>query len=262
MAISRNESPFRLQDIATGTPIHLHRASVYWNDYRHDWIMIGNQEYGDSLLGEVWFAEAPTPEGPWANAIKVATHHSSSDNYTFYNPTQDPFFDEDGGRIIYFEGTYSNTFSGNSQPTPLYDYNQMMYRLDLSTIPSLLPPTLVGDYNGDGKVDAADYTVWRDTFGSTTDLRANGDNNGASQGVIDQADYLAWVQNFGAIQAAGSAATVPEPASIALLMFAAGVLAAISLMSSLSACATSILDLRFQRLFRSKSASGLPRSVS
>jgi hypothetical protein len=220
--IARNESPFRLQDVATGSPIHLHRASVYWNDYRHDWIMIGNQENGTSPLGEVWFSEAPTPEGPWANAIKVATHHSGSDNYTFYNPTQDPFFDEDGGRIIYFEGTYSNTFSGNSQPTPLYDYNQMMYRLDLSTIPSLLPPTLAGDYNGDGKVDAADYIVWRDTFGSTTDLRANGDNSGASQGVIDQADYLTWMQNFGATQAPGSAATVPEPSSVVLLVAALG----------------------------------------
>ena len=206
MVISRATSRrFGCRTLPPAAPIHLHRASVYWNDYRHDWIMIGNQENGTSPLGEVWFSEAPTPEGPWANAIKVATHHSGSDNYTFYNPTQDPFFDEDGGRIIYFEGTYSNTFSGNSQPTPLYDYNQMMYRLDLSTIPSLLPPTLAGDYNGDGKVDAADYTVWRDTFGSTTDLRANGDNSGASQGVIDQADYLTWVQNFGAIQAAGSA---------------------------------------------------------
>ena len=37
-----------------------------------------------------------------------------------------------GGRIIYFEGTYTNTFSGNPQPTPRYEYNQMMYRLDLA----------------------------------------------------------------------------------------------------------------------------------
>jgi hypothetical protein len=229
--VARNESPFRLQDVATGSPIHLHRASVYWNDYRQDWIMIGNQTGGASPLGEVWFSEAPTPEGPWANAVKVATHHNGSDNYTFYNPTQDPFFDEDGGRIIYFEGTYSNSFSGNSQVTPLYDYNQMMYRLDLSTIPSLLPPTLVGDYNGDGKVDAADYTVWRDTFGSTTDLRANGDNDGASQGVIDQADYLAWSQNFGATLAPGAGASVPEPASACVLAIGATLLFAIRLTS-------------------------------
>ena len=41
-------------------------------------------------------------------------------------------FDEDGGRVIYFEGTYVNTFSGNPEKTPGYDYNQIMYRLDLA----------------------------------------------------------------------------------------------------------------------------------
>ena len=55
----------------------------------------------------------------------------------------------------------------------------------------------VGDYNGDFIVDAADYTVWRDTLGSTTDLRANGDNTNASMGVVDEADYEAWKSHFG-----------------------------------------------------------------
>ena len=32
--------------------------------------------------------------------------------------------------MIYFEGTYTNQFVG-SPATPLYEYNQMMYRLDL-----------------------------------------------------------------------------------------------------------------------------------
>ena len=39
--------------------------------------------------------------------------------------------DQEGGRVIYFEGTYANTFSGNPEATPRYDYNQVMYRLDL-----------------------------------------------------------------------------------------------------------------------------------
>ncbi len=34
--------------------------------------------------------------------------------------------------MIFFEGTYSITFSGNKgQPTPRYDYNQVLYKLDL-----------------------------------------------------------------------------------------------------------------------------------
>jgi len=211
--LSRDESPFRLKDFDNGDIVRIHRSSVYWNDYRNSWVMIGNEYFGDSLLGEVYFAEAPTPEGPWHKAIKIVTHHSSSENYTFYNPKQHPFFAEEDGRIIYFEGTYAETFSGNPTPTPLYDYNQMMYRLDLSTVPPMFD-RLIGDYNFDGVVDAADYTVWRSTLGSTADLRANGDNTGASFSVVDEADYAAWRSNFGT--ASGSAANlgvaIPEPA--------------------------------------------------
>jgi PEP-CTERM motif len=63
----------------------------------------------------------------------------------------------------------------------------------------------LGDYNHNGVVDAADYVVWRDTLGSTTDFRANGSNDGASMDVIDQADYDVWRNAFG--QGAGSGAT-------------------------------------------------------
>ncbi|MBP86631.1 MAG: hypothetical protein CMJ64_07945 [Planctomycetaceae bacterium] len=40
--------------------------------------------------------------------------------------------DKDGGRVIFFEGTYTNMFSGNNDQTPRYNYNQIMYKLDLS----------------------------------------------------------------------------------------------------------------------------------
>lgn len=53
---------------------------------------------------------------------------------------------------------------------------------------------LTGDYNGDGFVNSADYTIYRDTLGSTTDLRADGDNNG----TIEAADYALWAANYGA----------------------------------------------------------------
>ena len=57
--------------------------------------------------------------------------------------------------------------------------------------------SLPGDYNQDSVVNAADYTVWRDTLGSMTDLRANGDNTGAGAGVINEADYDFWKAHFG-----------------------------------------------------------------
>lgn len=70
---------------------------------------------------------------------------------------------------------------------------------------------LTGDYNANGVVDTADYTVWRDTLGSTADLQADGDGSG----TIDAADYVVWKENFGMTSGGvGSAAgAVPEPAT-------------------------------------------------
>ncbi len=89
-----------------------------------------------------------------------------------------------------------------------------MFRVDLASVPAMFI-RLTGDYNLDGRVDAADYSVWRDTLGSTNDLRANGDNTGASIGVVDEADYTAWKNNFGTASSA-TAASIPEPSALLL----------------------------------------------
>ena len=100
-----------------------------WNEFRKRWVLIAVQQFGKpSFLVEVWYAESTAPTGPWKHAVKIVTH----DKYSFYNPAQHAFFDQDGGRTIYFEGTYSHTFSGRESRTPLYDYNQILYRLDLA----------------------------------------------------------------------------------------------------------------------------------
>jgi len=91
------------------------------------------EHLGATALGEVWYSEADRPEGPWVHARKIISHaNQPGDAHDFYNPTQHPFLDREGGRVIYLEGSYVNTFSGNPHPTPCYEYNQIMYRLDLS----------------------------------------------------------------------------------------------------------------------------------
>lgn len=113
----------------------LHSGTVRWNAYRGRWILIaGESGGGPSFLGEVWYAEAPAPTGPFRRAVRIATH----DRQTFYNVCQHPFLDRDGGRTIHFEGTYTNEFSGNPHQTPRYQYNQLLYRLDLAH-PALMP---------------------------------------------------------------------------------------------------------------------------
>lgn len=77
--------------------------------------------------------------------------------------------------------------------------------------------TLVaGDYNRNGVVDAADYTLWRDTFGQSVTKGTGAD--GVPNGHIDENDYLFWVGRFGAsATASGAGQAVPEPTSIILL---------------------------------------------
>jgi hypothetical protein len=127
--IKADEALLALRDADTGKAVLAHNGSVYWNEYRNRWVAVFTESFGaSSILGEIWFAEADTPLGPWVYARKVVTH----DKYSFYNPKQHPELAKEGGRIVFFEGTYTTSFSGNNDPTPRYEYNQVMYRLDLS----------------------------------------------------------------------------------------------------------------------------------
>ena len=86
------------------------------------------QKFGKpSAFGELWYAEADAPTGPWGPAVKVLSHA----NYTFYNPRLHPEFTPAESPILLFEGTYTREFADHPHPTPRYDYNQILYRLDL-----------------------------------------------------------------------------------------------------------------------------------
>jgi hypothetical protein len=92
---------------------------------------------------------------------------------------------------------------------------------------------LLGDFNGDGVVDAADYTVWQDSFGMKgIGLAADGAGaNGLPDGSVDELDYLYWKANFGTTFLPGSVAAlagsssqqVPEPTACNLLLQCVGV---------------------------------------
>ncbi|MBX3420946.1 MAG: hypothetical protein KF752_05240 [Pirellulaceae bacterium] len=130
--ISSKQVRYQVQDAATGRAVHLHTASITWNEFRQRFIMIAleftSHKSSPSLLGELWYVESDAITGPWQRAVKIASHP----HYSFYNPIHHTFLDRQGGRIIYFEGTYTHQFSGNKSPTARYDYNQILYRLDLA----------------------------------------------------------------------------------------------------------------------------------
>ncbi|MEK7950108.1 hypothetical protein [Luteolibacter soli] len=111
-----------------GSEVKPHRGSVAWNPFRKRWVTIFTQLHGKpSAFGEIWYAEAASPMGPWGKAVKVLTH----DNYTFYNPRIHPELTPEDASFIVFEGTYTAEFADHAQPTPRYNYNQILYRLDL-----------------------------------------------------------------------------------------------------------------------------------
>ncbi|HUC86524.1 MAG TPA: hypothetical protein VL970_15115, partial [Candidatus Acidoferrales bacterium] len=112
-----------------------HSGSIAWNPYRQRWVTVFEQAFGKSSgWGELWYAEAASPTGPWGKTVKVLSH----DNYTFYNPRLHPEFTPTNSPVLLFEGTYTTAFAEHPAPTPRYDYNQILYRLDLDD-PRLRP---------------------------------------------------------------------------------------------------------------------------
>jgi hypothetical protein len=75
-----------------------------------------------------------------------------------------------------------------------------------------------GDYNNNGKVDAADYTVWRDHLGQAIAL--TNEDPSTSPGTVAQDDYTFWKNHFGnggpGSGSFGSGA-VPEPSTLCLM---------------------------------------------
>lgn len=100
-------------------------------------------------------------------------------------------------------GSLAGTFSSISLPT-LAGLSWNTSQLYTTGVLSVAAAGLLGDFNLDGTVDAADYVVWRKTGGT-------------------QAGYDLWRAHFGEIAGSGagaesSHALVPEPSTLAILL--------------------------------------------
>ena len=84
------------------------------------------------------------------------------------------------------------------------------------------PLGVAGDYNDDGVVDAADYTVWRDNRGTDAVLP----NDRGIGGVISLRHLNQWRTNYG--KTLSSAGAVPEPTTLTIAA-CVGVLSAMRL---------------------------------
>jgi glucose/arabinose dehydrogenase len=180
-------------------------APVY--DYDHTGAEHGVNFSGAAVIGGyVYRGPDPSVQNAYFFADEVSSHVWQMNTATAAVTNID-------GLVVPNTGTITNPDSfGEDAVGNLYivTLGGSVFRVNTT---QLLP----GDYNADGTVNAADYTVWRDTLGQTVTAHSGADGDG--DGVIDDGDYTVWTTNFGqSVHASGSGAAVPEPAA-ALLVF-------------------------------------------
>lgn len=97
----------------------------------------------------------------------------------------------------------------------------MLSTPNTNPIPMPEVAVLQGDFNGNGRVDIADYTLWRNNLGNPDESVINGAGDGING--VDIADYSLWKTNYGAtaaVAASVAVAAVPEPATVSLSVVA------------------------------------------
>src|SRR3990167_1693709 len=84
-------------------------------------------------------------------------------------------------------------------------YNNDSAQTTPTRAPTNPPSSLLGDANGDGRVDGVDYTIWFNHYGTSTgNGPADGDFN--RSGRVDGVDYTIWFNHYG--QSAGPSPSV------------------------------------------------------
>ena len=118
-----------------------------------------------------------------------------------------------GEPIDWLEFTFFNTEHGDGFDTDFYIRSMEIIGPDPVGVP--------GDYNSNGKVDAADYVVWRDHSGG---FQLTNEVAGVTPGQVTAEDYTAWRNRFGNTSGSGSTlggTSIPEPSTFVYLVAAA-----------------------------------------
>jgi cyclophilin family peptidyl-prolyl cis-trans isomerase len=122
---------------------------------------------------------------------------------TITDLTSNPTFGTDSGNFAFTD-------------VPLQSNGNLVFIRKAFVIQNSMNPK--GDYNGNGKVDAADYVAWRISQAKGI-VGASLTGDGNENGVVDDTDYNIWRTHFGATAVSGASLTaVPEPTTWAFAL--------------------------------------------
>jgi hypothetical protein len=209
-------SPAAGENFATGSTIRsMSTGKVYTFD--HD--LTGSTANKNLLVATAGFGSLPGGVTP---------------DYTlpanFFNPAGDTlrlcFTNCNGGNLfdsrtftsVPTDGVMSRVYPSNTLAT-----NSPRNFAGTTGSVNLSAPAPSGDYNGNGRIDAADYVVWRNSVGQSASPAGSG-ADGNANGTVDAGDYTFWRTRFGnAVGGLSSgnasvAAAVPEPFTISLAL--------------------------------------------
>ncbi len=172
-------------------------AEIYEPAYMHSGQRPSITNAPDTIsYGETFFVETPDATNIARALIVVPGAATHSQNWS-----------QRANRLEVTEsiGGVEITLTTNSNEAPPGDY--MLFLIDDNGIPSVAEYIragfgVEGDFNNDGYVNAADYTLWRDRLGIG----------------YKQDDFQIWVDNFGTQPSTSNAYSIPEPATAILLV--------------------------------------------
>lgn len=174
-------------------------------------INAGEANLGNSVAidadGNVLLAGTTAIGLPWHSGFLAK--YSANGELIGLNYADTLFYRADGFHELAVDSEGSVFVAGESTPNSLAGF------LEESHLTKFVPIStfgyLPGDFNDDGVVDAADYSLWRDAVVSG-DLTADADGDG----LVYTQDYNIWNYHYGTVET--DAATVPEPVALLLTL--------------------------------------------
>jgi hypothetical protein len=140
-------------------------------------------------------------KNPDANDWLTASHISTNSTAQYSgNCVNAPGVDQGCGNRVFNLATGGSN-DGFDDDTYTFNITVGRYGDEVTVSAAINSTTLtnpVGDYNDDGTVNAADYTVWRDHLNTAFVLP---NRAAANMGNVSAADYTTWRTNFGNVAA-------------------------------------------------------------